>query len=103
MWSSATSVVPSSSSSSQPTKSEADYREEMRLVRLEQQELALQRAHEAEKHKKEKAAKERERKNAVAQTGNMGNILGGGTAAASAAAYSPMQPWSQNSGGGGYR
>jgi len=79
-------------------------------VRLAQQELAHLRAVEAEKARKERAAKERERKNAVARQsksagGGDGNRLGGGGGGGGSGTarggYNPLQPW--NSGTGGYR
>jgi ABC-type multidrug transport system fused ATPase/permease subunit len=70
--------------------------EEIRQVRLQQQEIANERAKQAAVVRKEREMKERERKNMVAKkkyTG--GNKLGGGDDAK----YHPMQPSTANSSG----
>ena len=74
--------------------------EELRKVRLRQQELATERALEAAKIKAEKDAQERQRKNNVAK--KKGEKLGGGNTTGTsppAQGYSPMQPWSGHSSG----
>jgi hypothetical protein len=76
--------------------------EELRKVRLRQQELATERALEAAKLKAEKDAQERQRKNNVAKkTSESGKKLGGGnsTTGQSSQGYNPMQPWSGHSSG----
>lgn len=75
--------------------------EELRQVRLRQQEIANQRAQEAAKLRKEKEAQEKDRKNHVAKkrpTG--GDTLGKGSSAASrGGGYNALQPWSSQSSG----
>jgi membrane protein involved in colicin uptake len=79
--------------------------EELRQVRLRQQEIASERAKQAAIERKIKDNKERERKNNVAKKKHMqgGNKLGGGKNTASATgdacAYTPLQPSSAQSRG----
>jgi hypothetical protein len=82
---------------------EADYKDEMRRIRMKQQEETNLRAIEAAKERKEIQEKEKMRKNQMfdpnkkQQTTNDGDKLGRGND------YSPMQPWSGSTGGGGYK
>jgi hypothetical protein len=87
-------------------KSKDQVREEMRRVRLHQQELANAMSQEAEKKRKEKEAMERERKNQCAKPADLkgGSKLGGGGEGSSSlqtasAGYNPMQPWTSQSRG----
>ena len=80
--------------------------EELRQVRLRQQELATERALEAAKLKAEKDAQERQRKNNVAKkTSQGGNKLGGSGSNSNSSSgqgpqgYNPMQPWTGHSSG----
>lgn len=75
--------------------------EELRQVRLRQQEVANQRAQEAAKIRKEKEAEERDRKNHVAKKRPTGGDRLGSTEASSSASggYNPMQPWSSQTSG----
>jgi hypothetical protein len=107
-----TRTTTTSSISTTPRKLSRE--EEIRQVRLRQQEIANQRAKEAEKQRKEKEAQERERRNPIAQSkpfeggsggkpdlakkkpttssSNSGSGHGGGE-------YNPMQPWTASSSG----
>jgi preprotein translocase subunit SecF len=90
-------------------KTEDQIREDLTRARLRQQEMANEKAHDAEKVRKEKEAKERERRNACAKPSDPkgGSKLGGGsgsspsTTPTTSTGYNPMQPWSSS--GGGYR
>lgn len=100
--------------SSSSTKQDSDRREEMRKARERQQKIADERAKEAAILRKEKEAKERERKNQAALKKYPGDRLGDGrpsnntsrsTSSSSSRLrsndYNPMQPW--NSGTSSYR
>jgi hypothetical protein len=90
-------------------KTEEQIREDLMRVRLRQQEIANEKAQEAEKIRKEKEAKDRERRNACAKPSDPkgGTKLGGGSGSSpsstptTSSGYNPMQPWSSN--GRGYR
>ena len=73
----------------------------MRRVRAEQQELANKRAVVANKERKVKETEEKKRKNkaALPPSHDKGTRLG----KSSDNGFNPMQPWSQSSGGGGYK
>ena len=73
----------------------------MRQVRLRQQEIANERAKEAEKRRKEKEAMEQERRNNVAKQSTTidSDSKRTDTAADSGGGYNPMQPWTANSSG----
>ncbi len=73
--------------------------EELRQVRLRQQELATQRALEAAKLKKEHDDKERQRKNNVAKKAIQGGDTVGDGSSRDAPGYNPMQPWTVHSSG----
>lgn len=79
----------------------ASYGEDMRRVRLEQQEIANKRAIEAAKQRKIKREADKARKNQAALKPNQteGTRLGG----PSSNSYNPLQPSSSSSGGGGYK
>lgn len=77
--------------------------EELRQVRLRQQEIANERALEAAKARKERENKEKERKNNVAKsasTAGPGDKLGGtmksSSSSSASTGYNPMQPWTSN-------
>ena len=78
-----------------------DYDADMRRVRLQQQELARQRAVEAAKEQKANVENERKRKNKAALPPSLddGTRLGRSTDNS----FNPMQPWTESSGGGGYK
>jgi flagellar biosynthesis/type III secretory pathway M-ring protein FliF/YscJ len=87
-------------------KSEDQIREEMRRVRLQQQELAIATSREAEERRREKEAIERERKNQCAKPPDPkgGSRLGRGgedsnPSQTASAGYNPMQPWTSHSRG----
>lgn len=74
--------------------------EQLRQVRLRQQELATQRALEAAKLKKEQEVKERQRKNnAATKKSNHGSGDKLGDTSRDAPGYNPMQPWTAQSSG----
>ena len=78
---------------------EADYKDELRRIRMKQQEETNLRAIEAAKERNEIEKKEKTRKNQIfdPKKQTSGTKLGRGND------YSPMQPWSGSTGGGGYK
>lgn len=74
--------------------------EEVRQVRLRQQELAKERAIEAAKERKKKQDEEKERRNMVAKAkqSSNGDKLGKATSSGTGG-FSPLQPWSSSTGG----
>jgi hypothetical protein len=75
-----------------------DYNADMRRVRLQQQELARQRAIESAKEQKALVENEKKRKNkaALPPSHDDGTRLGRSTDNS----FNPMQPWAQSSSGG---
>ena len=80
------------------TERVTDYDTDMRRVRLQQQELARQRAAEAAKEQKVQVENEKKRKNkaALPPSHDDGTRLGRSTDNS----FNPMQPWTQSSSGG---
>jgi len=96
----------SSSSIETTTQTESNRREEMRKVRERQQQLADERAKAAAILRKEKEAKEKQRKNQAALKNYPGDRLGDGTRSGDSSTnatssssrlrtndFNPMQPW----------
>jgi hypothetical protein len=74
--------------------------EELRQVRLQQQEIANERAKQAALVRKEKDLKERERKNMAAKKKQpAGDKLGGGGDKSNTKVYQPLQPLASHSSG----
>lgn len=71
----------------------------MRRVRAEQQELANKRAVVANKERKTKETEEKKRKNKAALPASHEK----GTRLGKSNGFNSMQPWTQSSGGGGYK
>lgn len=78
-----------------------NYEADMRRVRLQQQELARERAIEAAKERKamEEEAKLRKNKAALPPGYNEGDRLG----RSSNNSFNPLEPWTQSNGGGSYK
>jgi hypothetical protein len=91
------------SNDSKANSSSKNRKEELRLVRERQQQIANERAKQADILRKEKEKKEKERKNNVAKEKKkktQGDRLGGTNAFdGSSCTYNPLQPWSSNSTG----
>jgi hypothetical protein len=92
------------------TKSSDDHKQEMTRVRMRQQEEAQKRSLEASKLRQIKEDEDKKRKNELAlheKKKNKGGVkLGTASSSGSASAsggFNPMQPWSANAGGGGYK
>jgi hypothetical protein len=78
---------------------EADYKDELRRIRMKQQEETNLRAIEAAKERNEIKEKEKTRKNQIFDPKKQTN----GTKLGRGNDYSPMQPWSGSTGSGRYK
>lgn len=108
------SLTSSSAAATSETTKSSNRQEEMRLVRERQQKIADERAKQAAIQRKEKEAKEKERRNHAALPNYPGDRLGDGTGPTNNPTtsrsssshlrtndYNPMQPW--NTSTSGYR